>query len=104
MAISLIHQGKSIHVGDTVRVNYRIIEREVVSGKTKKEKHEEKKERIQAFEGIVISIKGKDEGKSFVVRHMGAGKVGVERIFPLISPWIHSVETLKLGDIRRAKL
>lgn len=93
-----------IHVGDTVRVHYRIIESEKVAGKTKKEVHEEKKERTQVFEGIVIAIKGSAENLMFMVRRIGAGGVGIERIFPAISPWIKKVEVKKHGSVRRAKL
>lgn len=91
-------------VGDLVRVHYRVIEKEKVSGKTKREEKTEQKERIQPFEGIVMAIKGRDEGKSFLVRRIGAGGVGIERIFPLNSPWISKIEVKKPGDVRRAKL
>lgn len=92
------------HVGDTVRVHYKLIEKEKTAGKTKKEVKVETRERIQVFEGIVIQIKGSAENKSFVVRHIGAGAIGVERIFPMVSPWIKKIEVKKLGDVRRAKL
>lgn len=104
MAISLTLHNQTIHVGDTVRVHYKIIEKQVVSGKTKREKHEEQKERTQVFEGIVLAIRGRDEGKSFIVRRLGVGNIGIERIFPVISPWIKKVEVKKKGDVRRAKL
>lgn len=93
-----------VSVGDTVAIDYRIIEKEVVSGKTKKEKHEEQKERTQGFEGIVIAIRGKGDGQSFVIRRIGAGNIGIERIFPVISPWIKKVRVKKKGNTRRAKL
>lgn len=92
------------HVGDTVRVHYTLIEKEKVSGKTKREVHEETRERTQVFEGIVIAIKGKAENTMITVRHIGAGGVGVERIFPLVSPWIRKLEVKKYGRVRRAKL
>lgn len=104
MAISLDIHGTVVGVGDTVRVHYKIIEKDIVAGKTKKEKHEEQKERVQVFEGIVIAIRGRDEGKSFVVRRLGVGNIGIERIFPVISPWIKKVEVKKKGDVRRSKL
>ncbi len=104
MANSFNYQNKSIHVGDTVAVHYKIIEKEVISGKTKKEKHEEAKERTQAFEGIVISVKGAGANQSFCVRRMGAANVGIERIFPVLSPWIKKIVIKKKGDVRRAKL
>ena len=76
--------------GDTVKVHYKIIE----GGKT----------RIQPFEGIVIAKKGQADSKTFTVRRMGADGIGVERIFPLLSPNIDKIDVVKLGKVRRAKL
>lgn len=76
-------------VGDTIRVNYKIIEG--------------KRERIQAFEGIVIAIKGSGVSKNFTVRKKSSG-VGVERTFPYSSPKIDSIEVIRKGKVRRAKL
>lgn len=101
------HEAKkqvTIHVGDTVRVHYKLIEKEKVAGKTKREVHEEIRERTQPFEGIVIAIKGSGENTMVTVRRIGAGAVGIERIFPLISPWIKKIEVKKLGQVKRAKL
>lgn len=92
------------HVGDTVRVHYKLIEHEKIAGKTKREVKEETRERTQVYEGIVLGIKGNGTNKMFVVRHMGVGAIGVERIFPLISPWIRKIEVKKSGAVRRAKL
>src|SRR3990167_7980900 len=92
------------HVGDTVRVHYKLIEKEKVAGKTKREVHEETRERTQPFEGIVLAIKGSGENKMVTVRRIGAAAVGIERIFPLVSPWIKKVEIKKRGEVRRAKL
>lgn len=94
----------AFHVGDLVRVHYRLIEKEKVAGKTKREVKEETRERIQIFEGIVIAIKGSGADAMFTVRKIGAGAVGVERIFPLMSPWIRKMDVKKHGNIRRAKL
>jgi len=77
------------NVGDTVKVNTRVIE----GGK----------ERIQVFAGIVIGIKGAGVGKSFTVRKVSYGE-GVERVFPWNTPRIASVEVTKKGRVRRAKL
>ena len=90
--------------GDTVRVHYKLIEKEKVAGKTKREVHEETHERTQVFEGIVIAIKKGNGATMFTVRHIGAAAIGVERIFPLDSPWIQKLEVKKHGDVRRAKL
>ena len=75
--------------GDSIAVNYRIIEGS--------------KERIQVFKGDVIGISGEGATKTFIVRKMSNG-VGVERIFPFNSPAIMSIELLKRGKVRRAKL
>ena len=62
------------------------------------------KTRLQAFEGLVIAVKhGKEAGATFTVRRVASG-VGVEKIFPLYSPIIDSIETLKRSKVRRAKL
>ncbi|MBI2404604.1 50S ribosomal protein L19 [Candidatus Gottesmanbacteria bacterium] len=92
------------HVGDTVRVHYKLIEKEKIAGKTKREVKVEVRERTQVFEGIVIAIRGGSENTMFTVRRIAAGGIGVERIFPIISPWIKKVEVVKPGDVRRAKL
>lgn len=75
--------------GDRVRVHVRVIEGE--------------KERIQIFEGNVISIRGGGISKTFTVRKVSSG-VGVERIFPFSSPKIAEVEIIREGKVRRAKL
>ena len=76
-------------VGDTVRVDYKIIEG--------------KKERIQAYEGVVVAKKGSDVSETFYVRKESAG-VGVPRIFPVNSPKIAKLTVIKKGKVRRAKL
>ncbi len=76
-------------VGDLVRVHYRIIEGE--------------KERVQVYEGNVISIRGEGFHRSFNVRRI-SHDVGVERIFPYHSPAIAKIEIARRGRIRRAKL
>ncbi len=75
--------------GDTVRVNVRVKEGD--------------KERLQAFEGVVIARKGEGVSKTFTVRKISNG-VGVERIFPLHSPMLESVNVVRRGRVRRAKL
>lgn len=77
-------------VGDTIRIYYRIIEGD--------------KTRTQPYEGIVISKKGAGDSKTFTVRRIGAGGIGVERIFPLSSPNIEDIKILRHGKVRRAKL
>ncbi len=79
-----------MHAGDTVRVWSKIQEK----GKT----------RLQAFEGLVLSRKhGTEAGATFTVRKI-SNSVGVERIFPLFSPMIDSIEMVKRSKVRRSKL
>ena len=79
----------TFRAGDTVRVNVRVREGE--------------KERIQAFEGVVIARKHGGVNETFTVRKISSG-VGVERIFPLHSPSIESIKVVRQGRVRRAKL
>lgn len=104
MANSAIHQNSVFHVGDTIDVHYRLIEKEKVAGKTKREVKEEVRERIQIFEGLVIAIKGEGDNKSFIVRKSATGGIGIERIFPLVSPWIKKITIKKQGLVKHAKL
>ena len=76
-------------VGDTVRVDVKIVEGN--------------KERIQAFEGVVVSRKSGGVSETFTVRKISAG-VGVERIFPIHSPKIAGITVVRKGKVRRAKL
>ena len=91
-------------VGDTIRVHYKLIEKEKIAGKTKREVKTETHERTQVFEGIVIALKQSKENQSVTVRKMGLAAIGIERIFPLVSPWIKNIEVKKHGSVRRAKL
>ena len=75
--------------GDTLRVNVRIKEGE--------------RERVQAYEGVCIARSGEGVHESFTVRKISFGE-GVERIFPLLSPMIESIEVKRRGVVRRAKL
>lgn len=76
-------------VGDTVRVDVKIIEG--------------KRERIQAFEGVVVGRKGGSVSETFTVRKMSSG-VGVERTFPIHSPKLAGITVVRKGRVRRAKL
>jgi large subunit ribosomal protein L19 len=75
--------------GDTLRVNVRVREGD--------------KERIQVFEGVCIGRKGSGVSETFTVRKVSSG-VGVERIFPVHSPSIESIDLVRRGRVRRAKL
>lgn len=104
MANIAVHGDTKFHVGDTIRVHYKLIEKEKVAGKAKRETKEEVRERIQVYEGLVIAMGGVAENKSFIVRRIGADAIGIERIFPLVSPWISKITVKKAGHVRRAKL
>lgn len=90
MANSFTYQDQTIHVGDTVRVHQKI--------------QEDEKTRIQVFEGLIIAVSGGGENCTFTVRKIGANSIGVERIIPVMSPFIDKIETKSLGAVRRAKL
>ena len=79
----------SFKSGDTVRVKVKVVEGD--------------NERVQAFDGVVIARKGSGISETFTVRKISFG-VGVERIFPIHSPRVESIEVLKHGKVRRAKL
>ncbi len=104
MAISVNYNDKVLHIGDTLQVYYKLIEKEKVAGKTKREVKEETRERIQIFEGILLSIRGVPPHKSILVRKIASNAVGVERIFPLSSPWIKDIKVVRRAVVRRAKL
>ena len=76
-------------VGDTVRVDVKIIEG--------------KRERIQAFEGVVVARRGGGVSETFTVRKMSSG-IGVERTFPIHSPKVAAITVIRKGKVRRAKL
>lgn len=87
-----LKEGKDIpdfDPGDSVRVNVKVVEGT--------------RERIQAFEGVVIAKSGSDVNETFTVRKISHGE-GVERVFPLYSPSIDSIDVIRHGRVRRAKL
>lgn len=89
--ISVDYQGTNLHIGDTVGVHSKVVEGA--------------KSRIQIFEGIIIRIQGRDVNKTFTVRRIGAGGVGVERTWPLNATSIVKIEVKKkTTGVRRSKL
>ncbi len=76
--------------GDTVNVHYRVREGD--------------KERIQKYEGVVISKRGSGPNKTITVRKISSSNIGVERIFPLNSPYIADIKVVRRGSVRRSKL
>lgn len=82
---------QDLHVGDTIRVHSQVLEGA--------------KSRTQVFEGILIRLRGRSENKTFTVRKIGAGGVGVERIWPLNSKSVVKIEVKKKAvKVRRSKL
>lgn len=82
---------QEIHAGDTIRIHSKVVEGT--------------KTRVQIFEGILIRLRGRGENQTFTVRKIGAGGIGVERTWPLISRSIEKIEVKKkAGKIRRSKL
>lgn len=90
MANSFIYQDQTINVGDTVQVHQEITE----GSKT----------RIQVFEGLVIAIRNSDNNKSFTVRKIAVGSIGVEKIIPVMVPSTKKIVVKRKGDVSRAKL
>jgi len=83
------HDIPEFRPGDTLKVHVRVSEGD--------------KERVQIFQGVVIARRGCGTGESFTVRKISGG-IGVERVFPLHSPVIASIEVVRRGKVRRAKL
>lgn len=90
MANQVEFDGTKFAVGDRVKVHLKIQEGD--------------KTRTQIFDGLVIAIRGRGDNKTFTVRKIATGAIGVERIFPIISPWISKVQVTSRGQVRRAKL
>lgn len=90
MANSLTIKDKIVHVGDLIKVYYKFKEGE--------------KFKEQIFNGILMAIKGSGNNKMFTVRKGTKDKIGVERIFPVNSPYIQKLSIVKKGKVRRAKI
>lgn len=90
MARSINIKDTDITVGDTIKVHYAIKDKD--------------KKKAQIFEGIVLSIKGRGNNKMFTVRKVTRSNIGVERIFPAISPFIEKVEVAKKTTSTRANV
>lgn len=92
MALKITYKDQELSVGDSVRVNYKIKEKD--------------KERLQAFDGIILAITGRGENKNVTVQKHASDAINVERIFPINSPWIDSIKRLRgpKVKIRRSKL
>ncbi len=90
MAKYFTYNDLALSVGDTVKVGFNVKEGD--------------KTRQQIFEGIIIAVDNRETGKSFTLRKIAAGGIGVERIVPIDSPVIGSITVVNKGDVRRAKL
>ena len=89
--ISVKYGEINIHIGDTLRIHSKVVEGT--------------KTRIQVFEGILIRLRGREENRTFTVRKIGAGGIGVERTWPLDSSSIVKIEVKKKdAGVRRSKL
>ena len=89
----------AFRAGDTVKVSVKVVD-VTFDEKTKKNKT---RERLQAFEGVCIARQGQGLNESFTVRKISYGE-GVERVFPFASPLVDSVDVVRKGRVRRAKL
>jgi len=90
MAQNFTYNDQQINVGDTVRVHQEI--------------SEGKKTRVQVFEGLIIAVKNREINKTFTVRKIATGNIGVEKIFPLMIPSIKKIEVKRRGEVKRSKL
>lgn len=92
MSFKFTFQENQYFVGDTLKVNYKIKEKD--------------KERIQAFDGILLGISGIGASKTITIQKNGTDGIKVERIFPINSPWIDSIKKMRSPKtkIRRSKL
>ena len=89
MANSLTYQDKRFSIGDTISVHSLVQEGD--------------KERVQIFEGVLIKVKGEGVNKSFTVRKIATGAIGVERIWPVATPKVTAITLKKAGRVRRAR-
>jgi large subunit ribosomal protein L19 len=85
--------------GDTLKVNVKVVDVTF----DEKSKQTKTRERLQAFEGVCIARQGEGLNESFTVRKISYGE-GVERVFPVYSPLVDSVQIVRKGKVRRAKL
>jgi len=92
MSLTFTLQDQTFTVGDTLEVNYKIKEKD--------------KERVQAFDGILLAIRGRGETKSIIVQKVASNSINVERIFQITSPWIDSIKKMRSAKtkLRRSKL
>lgn len=91
MANTLKYKEETFNIGDTVTVAYKV-------------KEAENKYRIQKFTGILTQAKGNGENKMFTVRKIGAMNIGIERIFPVTSPFIDSITLVRKTKYTKAKI
>jgi large subunit ribosomal protein L19 len=90
MSNSFTYKNLQLTVGDRIAVHQKI--------------EEEGKIRTQVFEGILIATKGREDNRTFIVRKIAVNNIGVERIFPVLSPLIDDITLKSKGHTRRAKL
>ncbi len=90
MANSVTFHETEVRVGDTIKISYAINDKD--------------KRKSQLFEGIVLAIKGRESNKMLTVRKMTRSGIGVERIFPIISPFVEKVEVMRATDNKKSNV
>jgi len=90
MANSVLFHDTQVRVGDTIKISYAITDKD--------------KRKSQLFEGIVLAVKGRETNKMITVRKMTRSGLGVERIFPIISPFVENVEVVRSTDNTKANV
>ena len=98
-AVSMRSDIPDFRPGDTLKVNVKVVD----VSYDEKTKQQKTRERLQAFEGVCIARSGAGLNESFTVRKISYGE-GVERVFPIYSPLVDSVQVVRKGRVRRAKL
>lgn len=98
-ALSADKKLPSFRAGDTLKVNVKVVD----AAYDEKSKQMKTRERLQAFEGVCIARAGAGINENFTVRKISYGE-GVERVFPIYSPMVASIEVVRHGKVRRAKL
>lgn len=90
MANSVLFHDTQVRVGDTIKISYAINDKD--------------KRKSQLFEGIVLAVRGREANKMITVRKVTRSGVGVERIFPIISPFVEKVEVVRATDNKKSNV
>jgi large subunit ribosomal protein L19 len=90
MANSVVFHETAVNVGDTIKISYAINDKD--------------KRKSQLFEGIVLAVRGRETNKMITVRKMTRSGIGVERIFPIISPFVEKVEVVRATNNKKSSV